>query len=196
MAALVALGLVATACGSDDDSDSGSAATAAPDASTAPEASARARRLNRTRASAAPAGDGDVGVSLILKNTSNPFFVSMAESAQAEADATRRQLTVAAGKEDGDTQSQIEAIEAAVARGDAGILITPSGDAVDPRARRGPRRRSVHDRARHAAQPADRRRHHVRHGQLPRWPTDRQVDRRHSSPARRRRSRMLDLFND
>ena len=83
-------------------------------------------------ASAAPAGGGDVGVSLILKNTSNPFFVSMAESAQAEADSLGVGLTVAAGKEDGDTQSQIEAIEAAVARGDAGILITPSGDAVIP----------------------------------------------------------------
>jgi len=131
-AALVALGLVATACGSDDDSDSGSAATAAPDASTAPEASAAPDASTAPDASAAPAGDGDVGVSLILKNTSNPFFVSMAESAQAEADALGVGLTVAAGQEDGDTQSQIEAIEAAVARGDAGILITPSGDAVVP----------------------------------------------------------------
>ncbi len=75
---------------------------------------------------------GDVGVALILKNTSNPFFVSMADSAEAEAAAIGVTLTVAAGKEDGDTQSQIDAIEAAVARGDKGILITPSGDAVVP----------------------------------------------------------------
>jgi fructose transport system substrate-binding protein len=75
---------------------------------------------------------GSVGVSLILKNTSNPFFVSMSKSAEAEADAIGVTLTVAAGKEDGDTQSQITAIEAAVARGDKGILITPSGDAVVP----------------------------------------------------------------
>jgi len=74
----------------------------------------------------------EVGVTLILKNTSNPFFVSMAESAQAEADAIGVTLTVAAGEADGDTQSQIDAIEAAVARGDQGILITPSGDAVIP----------------------------------------------------------------
>jgi fructose transport system substrate-binding protein len=73
-----------------------------------------------------------VGVSLILKNTSNPFFVSMAESAEAAAADLGVNLTIAAGQEDGDTQSQIEAIEAAVARGDAGILITPSGDAVVP----------------------------------------------------------------
>lgn len=77
-------------------------------------------------------GDGDVGVALILKNTSNPFFVSMQNSAQAEADSLGVSLTVAAGKEDGDTQTQIDAIEAAVARGDKGILITPSGDAVVP----------------------------------------------------------------
>ena len=56
----------------------------------------------------------------------------MADSAQEEADALGVSLTVAAGQEDGDTQSQIDAIEAAVARGDAGILITPSGDAVVP----------------------------------------------------------------
>jgi fructose transport system substrate-binding protein len=73
-----------------------------------------------------------VGVTLILKNTSNPFFVSMAESAEAEAEALGVELTVAAGQEDGDTDSQIAAIEAAIARGDAGILITPSGPAVNP----------------------------------------------------------------
>ena len=125
VAVAVASALVFAACGGDDDADSASDATdAAPAASDAPAGS---------DASAAPAGGGgDVGVSLILKNTSNPFFVSMAESAEAEADAIGVTLTVAAGQEDGDTQSQIAAIEAAVARGDKGILITPSGDAVVP----------------------------------------------------------------
>ncbi|MGH1488945.1 MAG: substrate-binding domain-containing protein [Acidimicrobiales bacterium] len=86
-----------------------------------------------TFAAAACGGDDDtVGVSLILKNTSNPFFVNMSEQAQAEADEIGVELTVAAGEADGDTQSQIDAIEAAVARGDKGILITPSGDAVVP----------------------------------------------------------------
>ena len=78
------------------------------------------------------ASGGTVGVSLILKNTSNAFFVSMQKSAQAEASAIGVSLTVAAGKEDGDTATQISAVEAAVARGDKGILITPSGDAVVP----------------------------------------------------------------
>lgn len=79
-----------------------------------------------------PASGGTVGVSLILKNTSNAFFVSMEKSAQAAASSMGVSLTVAAGKEDGDTASQISAIEAAVAKGDKGILITPSGDAVVP----------------------------------------------------------------
>ena len=75
---------------------------------------------------------GDVGVSLILKNTTNQFFVSMQKSAEAEADKIGVKLTVAAGKEDGDTASQITAIENAVSKGDKGILITPNGDAVVP----------------------------------------------------------------
>ncbi len=114
--------LVVGACGSDDSSE-GSGDTAAATETTAAAADDTA---------AAPAEGGEVGVSLILKNTSNPFFVSMANSAEAEADAIGVSLTVAAGQEDGDTQSQIAAIEAAVARGDKGILITPSGDAVVP----------------------------------------------------------------
>lgn len=105
--------LIAAACGGDDESTDTTAASSGGDTTTA------------------PAGD-EVGVTLILKNTSNPFFVSMANSAQAEADAIGVTLTVAAGQADGDTQSQIDAIEAAIARGDRGILITPSGDAVIP----------------------------------------------------------------
>ena len=42
----------------------------------------------------------------------------------------RRQLTLAAGKEDGDEDTQIKAIEDAIARGDQGILITPNGPGV------------------------------------------------------------------
>lgn len=105
--------LVAAACGGDDDDADTETTSAAGETTTAPASE-------------------KVGVSLILKNTSNPFFVSMANSAQDEADAIGVDLTVAAGQADGDTQSQIDAIEAAIARGDRGILITPSGDAVIP----------------------------------------------------------------
>ena len=50
---------------------------------------------------------GEVGVSLILKTLSNPFFVSMEKDAKTEAAKDNVNLTVAAGKEDGDTQTQI-----------------------------------------------------------------------------------------
>lgn len=72
-----------------------------------------------------------VGVSLILKTLSNPYFVSMREDAQAAAAKDDVRLTVAAGAKDGDTQAQITAIDNAISRGDKGILITTNGDAVN-----------------------------------------------------------------
>lgn len=78
-----------------------------------------------------PAGaDEEVGVTLIVKTTSNPFFVSMEDAAQADAEKANVKLTLAAGKKDGDTDTQIQAIENAISRGDKGILITPNGPAV------------------------------------------------------------------
>jgi fructose transport system substrate-binding protein len=72
-----------------------------------------------------------VGVSLILKTLTNPYFVSMQKDAQAVAATDNVSLTVAAGTKDGDTQTQISAINNAVSRGDKGILITTNGDAVN-----------------------------------------------------------------
>ena len=110
--------LVASACGS--SSSKGSSATTAKAAGGA------------TTAAGAAASGEKVGVSLILKNTSNQFFVSMQKSAEAEASKIGVTLTVAAGKEDGDTATQITAIENAVSKKDKGILITPNGDDVVP----------------------------------------------------------------
>ena len=76
-------------------------------------------------------GNGKVGVSLILKTLSNPYFVSMEKDAKTEAAKDKVNLTVAAGKTDGDTQTQISAIDNAISRGDKGILITENGDAVN-----------------------------------------------------------------
>lgn len=76
-------------------------------------------------------GSDQAGVSLILKTLSNPYFVSMKSGAEAEAKKADVDLTVAAGKTDGDTQTQISAIDDAISRGDKGILITPNGDAVN-----------------------------------------------------------------
>lgn len=82
----------------------------------------------------APSGgssSGPVGVSLILKTLTNPYFVSMENDAKAAATKDGVTLTVAAGKQDGDTQSQISAVDNAISRGDKGILITTNGDAVN-----------------------------------------------------------------
>jgi len=75
--------------------------------------------------------DGEtIGVSLIVKTTTNPFFVAMQEGAEAAAEAEGVELTFAAGTEDGDEATQIEAIENAISQGQAGILITPNGPGV------------------------------------------------------------------
>jgi fructose transport system substrate-binding protein len=80
----------------------------------------------------AGSGDDTIAVTLITKNTSNPFFVAMADGAKKAGAEEGVDITTAAGKEDGDTAGQIAAIEEAVNRGDDGILITPSGPDVNP----------------------------------------------------------------
>ena len=110
-AGVLALGLAA--CGG--SSGGGSSSSAAPESSSAaPESS-----------SAAPAPGEAVKVTLITKDSTNPFFVAMQEGAKEAAAAQGVELTVASGKSEGDDQSQIDAIEQAIARGDKGILITP-----------------------------------------------------------------------
>ncbi|MCQ6270065.1 substrate-binding domain-containing protein [Pseudarthrobacter sp. R1] len=71
-----------------------------------------------------------VGVSLIVKTTTNPFFVSMQDGAKKAAEAGGVDLKLAAGKADGDEDTQIQAIENAISKGDKGILITPNGPSV------------------------------------------------------------------
>ncbi|ROP44010.1 fructose transport system substrate-binding protein [Pseudokineococcus lusitanus] len=77
------------------------------------------------------AADDTIGVSLITKTDSNPFFVAMREGAQEAAAEEGVDLTLAAGTSDADEAGQVEAVEDAVARGDAGILITPNGPGVN-----------------------------------------------------------------
>ncbi len=72
-----------------------------------------------------------VAVSLILKNLTNPFFVAMEAGARAKAEELGVDLTVGAAKEEGDDQGQIDLIEAAIAQGQAGILITPMSTNVN-----------------------------------------------------------------
>ena len=103
LAAVAAGSLVLGACGGDDDSSS------------------------------ATSGDGEeVAVALITKNSTNPFFVAMQDGAKEAGESEAVSVTVAAGKEDGDEEGQVQAIEEAIARGDKGILITPNGPGVNP----------------------------------------------------------------
>ncbi|MCP3988064.1 MAG: sugar ABC transporter substrate-binding protein [Actinomycetia bacterium] len=95
--ASAALALALTSCGSDDDSaDDGDGD-----------------------------GGGEVAVSLITKDSTNPFFVAMQEGAKEAADELGVDLTIGSGSAEGDDQGQIELIEAAIAQGQDGILITP-----------------------------------------------------------------------
>lgn len=76
-------------------------------------------------------GSKIVKVALILKTFSNPYFVSMEKNAKADAAKRGVDLKVSAGTTDGDTATQITAIDNAIAAGDSGIIITPNGNAVN-----------------------------------------------------------------
>ena len=63
---------------------------------------------------------------LITKTDTNPFFVKMKEGATAKAEELGVELKSYAGKIDGDSESQVAAIETCIADGAKGILITAS----------------------------------------------------------------------
>lgn len=75
---------------------------------------------------ALPASAADIGACLITKTDTNPFFVKMKEGATAKAKELGVNLKTYAGKIDGDTESQVAAIESCIADGAKGILITAS----------------------------------------------------------------------
>ena len=77
-------------------------------------------------------GGEKIGVALITKDSSNPFFVAMQNGAKELAQKQGNiDLTIASGKQEGDDQGQITAIENAIAKGDKGILITPMSTGVN-----------------------------------------------------------------
>ncbi len=78
---------------------------------------------------AAPAQAANVGACLITKTDTNPFFVKMKEGALAKAKELGVELKTYAGKIDGDSESQVAAIETCIADGAKGILITASDTA-------------------------------------------------------------------
>ena len=67
-----------------------------------------------------------IGACLITKTETNPFFVKMKEGAQAKAAELGVELKAYAGKDDGDNEGQVAAVETCIADGAKGILITPS----------------------------------------------------------------------
>ena len=75
---------------------------------------------------AMPANAADTTVCLITKTDTNPFFVKMKEGATAKAKELGVTLKSYAGKIDGDSESQVAAIESCIASGAKGILITAS----------------------------------------------------------------------
>jgi len=75
---------------------------------------------------ASPASAADVGACLITKTDTNPFFVKMKEGATAKATELGINLKSYAGKIDGDSESQVAAIETCIADGAKGILLTAS----------------------------------------------------------------------
>ena len=76
--------------------------------------------------SAAPAMAEGVSACLITKTDTNPFFVKMKEGAEAKAAELGVTLKSYAGKIDGDHEAQVAAVEACIADGAKGILITAS----------------------------------------------------------------------
>jgi fructose transport system substrate-binding protein len=72
-----------------------------------------------------------IAVSLITKDSTNPFFVAMQAGAKKAGEASGVDITIASGKAEGDDQGQIDAIENAVAAKQKGILITPMSTGVN-----------------------------------------------------------------
>jgi fructose transport system substrate-binding protein len=88
--------------------------------------SAAAAAVLLSFASFAPAQAAGIGACLITKTDTNPFFVKMKEGATAKAGELGVDLKAYAGKDDGDNEGQVAAIEACIADSAKGILITPS----------------------------------------------------------------------
>ncbi len=102
-AAVIATGLTASlvlaACGGGGSSSSGGSGTSA-------------------------ASGEEVIVGLITKTDTNPFFVKMKEGATQAAEQAGVQLQTFAGKQDGDNESQVQAIENLISAGAKGFMIT------------------------------------------------------------------------
>jgi fructose transport system substrate-binding protein len=103
--AVAALSIGVAACGSSDDNSSKSSSSSS---------------------SSSSSGGKKVTVGLITKTDTNPFFVKMKQGASAQAGKLGLDLQTFAGKQDGDNESQVQAVENLIAKGAKGLLITPN----------------------------------------------------------------------
>lgn len=76
------------------------------------------------------AAQDPVKACIITKTDTNPFFVKMKEGATAKAQELGIELKSYAGRIDGDNEAQVAAIEACIADGAKGILLTASDTAA------------------------------------------------------------------
>jgi fructose transport system substrate-binding protein len=72
-----------------------------------------------------------IHVTIITKDPSDPFWVAMVDGAKKAGEEDNVDVTVAAGRDQTDADSQIQAIENAITRGDDAILIANNGPAVN-----------------------------------------------------------------
>jgi len=70
--------------------------------------------------------DKNVTVGLIVKRNTNPFWVTMKDTAEQTADDDNVKLLTAAGQSDIDNRSQVAALAKMTAEGAKGIMITPA----------------------------------------------------------------------
>jgi fructose transport system substrate-binding protein len=68
----------------------------------------------------------EVSVGLIVKRNTNPFWVTMKDTAEATADDDNVKLLTAAGQSDIDNESQVAALASMTEAGAKGIMITPA----------------------------------------------------------------------
>jgi fructose transport system substrate-binding protein len=103
--------------------------------SSSPSSSSGAPAANTSAASASAGAGGAAGgkiqAALILKEFTNPYWISMENAAKAEAAKLGVDLHVSAGKADDDATSQIQQIDAAISAGYKGIIIAINSDAVN-----------------------------------------------------------------
>lgn len=79
-----------------------------------------------TDSAASGGANGDIKIGFIVKTNSNPFWVFMQQKAQEEAKKQGVTLITAAGKNDGDIDGQLTAIQNMITSGVKAIIVDPN----------------------------------------------------------------------